>query len=181
MIIRPVVPALAALLSFASACATAPPPPPQSSCASCAHGAHDGHPHHGGGGPGRMHAGMTPGAAPTMPAMAALPPTLADFRAVLHPLWHAEAGAQRVANTCEQAATLGQRADAVFAAPVPEAARGDEVGWRDAASALQRSTAALPTLCGAAARPGVADGLANVHTAFHGLLDRVGVRMPPGR
>lgn len=177
MIFRPAMPVLAALLSLLSACATAPSPTPQSVCAGCAHHAHDGPPCQGCGGHGPMHSGM----APTMPATTALPPTLAEFRAVLHPLWHAEAGAQRVANTCAQAATLGQRADAVAAAPVPEAARGDEAGWREAASALQRSTAALPMLCAADARPGVADALAGVHAAFHGLLDRVGVHMPPGR
>lgn len=124
---------------------------------------------------------MASGEAPATPATAVLAPTLSEFRAVLRPLWHAAPGPQRDTDTCAQGATLRQRADAVVAAPVPEAARGDEGGWRGGASALQRSSTALAAMCEATPRQGVADQLAAVHTAFHALLDRVGVHAPPGR
>jgi len=128
-----------------------------------------------------MHGAMAAGEASSMPVMAALPTELAQFRAVLHPVWHAELGPQRDADSCAQGATFRQRADAVAAAPVPEAAHGDEAGWRGATGALQRSSAALAAACEAAPRQGVADQLTAVHTSFHALLGRVGVHAPPGR
>lgn len=107
-----------------------------------------------------------------------IPPTMSPqmvaFHDVMRPLWHSEPGAARDGRTCEQAATLRARAGAVAEAPVPEAARAREQGWRTTAAQLVATSDALVAACGATPRGNVGDALAAVHTAFHGLIDHMG-------
>jgi hypothetical protein len=103
-----------------------------------------------------------------------LPPTLTAFHDVLRPLWHSDAGAERDARSCAQAATLRARAQAVIDGPVPESAQSQQQGWATAAAQLAATSDALVTACGATPRGNVAGGLEAVHTAFHGLMDRLG-------
>ncbi len=165
-----------ALASCASTATVATPTP----CASCGQHAHGGEAclhcpgamdGHGGAMNGGEHGEM----------IASLPPSLAAFREVIRPVWHAEPGAARDANACAQSATLRQRADAVVAEPVPEAARADAPGWQAATGALQQSSVALVTACEATPRVGVTERLTALHTAFHALMERVGMLGPPSR
>ncbi|MFO0647910.1 MAG: hypothetical protein U0326_16850 [Polyangiales bacterium] len=165
-----------ALASCASTATVAAPPP----CAACGQHAHGGEacPHCQGamGGHGAMHGGDH---GDMMRMMASLPPSIAAFHEVIRPVWHAEPGAARDANACAQSATLRQRADAIVAAPAPEAARADAPGWQAATSTLQQSSVALVTACEATPRAEVTERLTSLHTAFHALMERVGMHGPP--
>ena len=103
-----------------------------------------------------------------------LPAAVTAYHDVLAPLWHSDAGAARDTRTCEQAATLGERAAAVQAMPVPERAQSQEAAWRSAVTQLVGTTSALGTACGATPRGDIAAALGAVHTAFHGLLEPLG-------
>lgn len=116
------------------------------------------HPENSGGGHGHRHHD--------------LPAPVTAYHDILAPLWHSDAGAARDARTCEQAATLGERASAVQAMPVPE--RAQEAAWRSAATQLATTTSALGAACGATPRGDIAAALGAVHTAFHGLLEPLG-------
>lgn len=165
------------LASCASTATVATPTP----CAACGQHAHGGEacPHcqgamggHGGAMHGGEHGEM-------MGMMASLPPSVAAFHEVIRPVWHAEPGAARDANACAQSTTLRLRADAVVAEPVPEAARADAPGWQAATGALQQSSVALVAACEATPRVGVTERLTALHTAFHALMERVGMHGPP--
>lgn len=103
-----------------------------------------------------------------------LPAPVTAYHDVLAPLWHSDAGAARDTRTCEQAATLGERATAVHAMPVPERAQAQEAAWRSAVTQLVTTTTALGAACGATPRGDIAAALGAVHTAFHGLLEPLG-------
>lgn len=100
-----------------------------------------------------------------------LSPTMTAFHDVLRPLWHSDAGADRDRRTCEQSATLVERADAISAAPVPESAQANAGRWPTAAAQLMATTRALATACAATPPANVASNLEAVHTAFHGLME----------
>jgi hypothetical protein len=116
------------------------------------------HPENSGGGHGHRHHDF--------------PAPVTAYHDVLAPLWHSDPGAARDARTCEQAVTLGERASAVQAMPVPE--RAQEAAWRSAVTQIVTTTTALGAACGATPRGDIAAALGAVHTAFHSLLEPLG-------
>jgi hypothetical protein len=94
---------------------------------------------------------------------------VADFHAVLAPVWHSDKGAERNAKMCDQAATLKTRAVAVEAAPAPEGAGAD--AYKANAKALTESVDALIAACAADGRPDIEAKLSAVHDAFHKVAE----------
>jgi len=90
---------------------------------------------------------------PSVPAKDAV----ANFHELLAPLWHAEEGPQRVADTCNAVPEMQTRAQAVADA------------HQDQASAtLVRTVTELGAECGGS-RAAFPDKLAAVHEAFHAV------------
>lgn len=124
------------------------------------HGEHHGErgEHHGEHGEGGEH-GHAPG-------------PVSDFHAVLSPLWHAERGAARTDGACAAVADFRAKAQAIQSGAVPEPARADEAGYRQAAAGLVAAVDALGTACGEAGRASFDARFEAVHVAFHGVAER---------
>lgn len=103
------------------------------------------------------------------------PPAVDAFHAVLAPLWHAEPGPARVADTCQGVGELESKAQAIQTAPMPESLTADqEPAWREAGQTLLTSIDALETACNADGRPDFDASFIAAHDAFHGLVDLLG-------
>jgi hypothetical protein len=101
--------------------------------------------------------------------VAAMPPELQKFHAVLAPRWHAEPGPERIADTCGAIGELRAGADAVVAAPAP--AGRDAAAWTAGGKQLAEAVAALDATCQAHDAAGFEPAFAQVHERFHGLLE----------
>jgi hypothetical protein len=101
--------------------------------------------------------------------MAAMPPELQKFHAVLAPRWHAQHGPERTADTCGAIAELRAGADAIVAAPAP--AGRDAAAWSAGGKQLAEAVAGLDTTCQAHDAAGFEPAFARVHERFHGLLE----------
>lgn len=99
--------------------------------------------------------------------VAAMPPELQKFHAVLAPRWHAEHGPERIADTCGAIGELRAGADAVVAAP----AGRDAAAWSAGGKQLAEAVAALDATCQAHDAAGFEPAFAQVHEQFHGLLE----------
>ena len=97
---------------------------------------------------------------------------VSDFHAVLSPLWHAQPGATRTDQTCAAVADFRTKAQAIQTGPVPEGARADEAGYRQAAAGLVTAVEALGTACAERNRPSFDARFQALHTAFHGVAER---------
>jgi hypothetical protein len=96
-----------------------------------------------------------------------------NFHDVLSPLWHADAGEKRVADTCAASADLAGKAAAIEAEPVPAAANGQDDAWKTKAAALTAATKELETMC-AGDRAGFDAAFTKVHDGFHALIEVAG-------
>lgn len=96
-----------------------------------------------------------------------------NFHDVLSPLWHAEAGEKRVADTCTASADLAGKAAAIEAEPVPAAANGQDDAWKTKAAALTASVKELETVC-AGDRATFDAAFTKVHDSFHALIEVAG-------
>jgi hypothetical protein len=105
-----------------------------------------------------------------------LPSSVRAFHELLSPLWHADPGDKRTQDTCSAMEDLRQRAADIVVAETPPAATGDEAAYRDAASALVHAVVELGEACAADGRPAFADRFAEVHTAFHVVMEKASPR-----
>ncbi len=94
---------------------------------------------------------------------------LVDFHDVMSPLWHAEAGETRTADTCGAANDLLTGAKAIATAPTPDEAVDDEA-WQASAEALLSTTEALRIVCEDGDASTFDTAFAALHTAFHTLV-----------
>jgi hypothetical protein len=101
--------------------------------------------------------------------MAAMPPELQKFHAVLAPRWHARRGPERITDTCGAIAEFRADADAVAAAPAP--AGRDAAAWSAGGKQLAEAVAGLDAACQAHDAAGFEPAFAQVHERFHGLLE----------
>jgi hypothetical protein len=101
--------------------------------------------------------------------MAAMPPELQKFHAVLAPRWHAKHGPERTADTCGAIAEFRAGADAIAAAPAP--AGRDADAWSAGGKQLAEAVAALDATCKAHDAAGFEPAFVHVHDRFHGLLE----------
>ena len=92
---------------------------------------------------------------------------VSDFHALIGPFWHADRGAARTDGTCGAIADFRTKAAAIETGAVPEAARANEAGYRQAATSLKAAVEALATACGQANRPTFEARFQAVHEAFH--------------
>lgn len=95
-----------------------------------------------------------------------LTPEMHAFHDQLAPLWHAEPGPQRQADTCDSIPTLEQGVASIAAAPVP--AGVDGATWTGAVGALDTSLDELQTSCAGAEFDAT---FSTVHDRFHALMD----------
>lgn len=119
-----------------------------------------------GGNPGKGQMGEAAGAPDEM---AAMPPELQRFHAVLAPRWHAKHGPERIADTCGAIGELRAGADAIVAAPAPAGREG--AAWAVGGKQLAEAVAALDATCQAHDATGFEPAFAQVHERFHGLLE----------
>ncbi|HEX3757608.1 MAG TPA: hypothetical protein VHW23_02840 [Kofleriaceae bacterium] len=101
--------------------------------------------------------------------MAAMPPELQKFHAVLGPRWHARQGPERMADACGAIAEFHTSADAVAAAPAPTGR--DAAAWAAGGKQLTEAVAALDAACTAHDAAGFEPAFTQVHERFHGLLE----------
>ena len=101
--------------------------------------------------------------------IAAMPPELQKFHAVLAPRWHAQRGPERTADTCGAIAEFRAEAEALVAAPAP--AGRDAAAWSAGGKQLAEAVAALDATCQARDAAGFEPAFAQVHDRFHGLLE----------
>lgn len=101
--------------------------------------------------------------------MAAMPPELHKFHAVLAPRWHAKHGPARIADTCGAIGEFRADADAIAAVPAP--AGRDAAAWSAGGKQLAEAVAALDATCQAHDTAGFEPAFARVHERFHGLLE----------
>ncbi|MCA9686934.1 MAG: hypothetical protein KC457_32510 [Myxococcales bacterium] len=115
----------------------------------------DGEPHHG----GEDHEHDFPGGVKT-------------FHDLLSPLWHAEPGDERTANTCNAVADMLTKAQAVAAEAAPEAASSED-DWKARGGELVTAVQGLQAAC-EGDRAGFDGAFEGVHDAFHALIEVIG-------
>jgi hypothetical protein len=95
------------------------------------------------------------------------------FHDVLRPRWHADAGPQRVTDTCAAIPQFKAEADAIAQATPPREAHADT--WTTATRALVAAVDELATACAGGDSAGFEDAFRKVHDAFHALMAAAGV------
>lgn len=100
---------------------------------------------------------------------AAMPPAVAGFHDVLAPRWHAEHGAQRIADTCAAIPQLKTGAAAIAASTAPAGASAE--AWADGAKQLAAAVDALAAPCDAKDAAAFEPAFAAVHQRFHHVLE----------
>lgn len=104
------------------------------------------------------------------------PAAVDHFHSTMQPLWHAEAGEARTADTCAATAELIERAEAIVAAEAPPKA-SDVDAWKTSAEGLVSAARALDETC--TNDPGSFDAsFKGLHDAFHQLVAQVGHEDP---
>lgn len=96
-----------------------------------------------------------------------------SYHAVLSPLWHADAGEKRTADTCAAAGDLVAKAGAIETEPVPAPAAGKEDAWKTNAAALTAATKELQGVC-EGDRATFDATFGKLHDAFHALIEVAG-------
>jgi hypothetical protein len=102
---------------------------------------------------------------------AKLTPELHTFHETLAPRWHAEAGEQRMKDTCGALADFQAQAASVKAAPAKEGV--DPAAWTEASTALEASVTGLAGACGGADVAAFDQAFHAVHEAFHRAMELV--------
>jgi hypothetical protein len=102
---------------------------------------------------------------------AKLTPELDAFHSTLAPRWHADAGEQRMQDTCGAIADFQAQAAAVKAAPAKEGA--DPAAWTDAGTALEASVTGLAGACTGTDVAAFDQAFHAVHEAFHHAMELV--------
>jgi hypothetical protein len=103
-----------------------------------------------------------------------MPPEMTRFHDVLRPLWHAEQGAQRMADTCTAVPQLQAEADAIAKVTPPIPANADT--WTNGTRALVDAVADVAASCTANDSAGFEAALTRVHDAFHALMMAAGMK-----
>ena len=101
------------------------------------------------------------------------PPTVTAFHDTMAPLWHAEAGDARKADTCAALPDMQAKAAAIGQAEVPEKAAAQSEAWTTASTELGTKLDALATSCDGPTEAFDA-AFHDVHEAFHALVALVG-------
>jgi hypothetical protein len=97
-------------------------------------------------------------------------PELQKFREVFAPLWHAEKGAKRTADTCHAVPDIAAAADAIGKATPPPSAMADT--WTEGTRALVAAVAKLADACNAKNDPAQFEtAFSGVHDAIHHLME----------
>jgi hypothetical protein len=97
-----------------------------------------------------------------------LSPEVNAFHEVLRPLWHAEKGDKRKADTCAAVPQLTSSADAIAKSVPPETANADR--WTGATKALVAAVPELDTACKSGDMGKFETAFSNLHDAFHALM-----------
>jgi hypothetical protein len=124
--------------------------------------------------PGAPHAGHEGGAM----EHEGMPPEMTKFHDILRPLWHAEKGPKRMADTCAAIAELRSTADAVAKATPPTQANADT--WTTGTRALVAAVTDLEAVCKANESAKFEAAFGKVHDAFHALMTAAGMKHEPG-
>ncbi|MEZ4401150.1 MAG: hypothetical protein R3B06_14085 [Kofleriaceae bacterium] len=112
-----------------------------------------------------MHAdgdGMMKEGHPTMP------PAVNAFHDNLAPLWHAEAGPQRVTDACGKSGEMDQQLEEVEGAGAPEGV--DAAAWTDKVTGLRTAWAAFSDDCVSTEGANFDATFGAAHDAFHALI-----------
>ena len=105
---------------------------------------------------------------PDMEREAGMPAEVAKFHDLIKPLWHADLGDKRTADTCAALPAIQAQADAVAKAPAPPAA--DATKWAAATKELVDAAAAMKDPCDKKDTAAFEPAFKRVHEGFHGLL-----------
>jgi hypothetical protein len=104
------------------------------------------------------------------------PPAMDAFHGVMAPLWHADQGDQRLADTCAKTADFHGAVQGVYDAGAPEGV--DASTWDTAFADLAESVNGLEITCND--NPGelepFQDAFKGVHDAFHALMAAMGMK-----
>ena len=104
-----------------------------------------------------------------------LPPAMTAFHDIMAPLWHANEGEQRVADTCAKLQDMADGVEAISDEGAPESTPHEGV-WRDAVSDLSSQVEALQDACEAGPSLEEFQGqFTGVHDAFHAVMAAMGV------
>ncbi len=95
-----------------------------------------------------------------------LSPEMKTFHDVLAPLWHADKGAKRSADTCAAVPQLKTNADGIATATPPVSTNADT--WTTGTRALVAAIGELETAC--KGKADIEAPFAKVHDAFHNLM-----------
>jgi hypothetical protein len=97
-----------------------------------------------------------------------LSPEMKAFHDLLAPLWHADKGPKRLADTCAAVPQLKTSADAVAKATPPIPTNADT--WTTGTRALVAAVGELETACKGKNEAATEAAFAKVHDTFHGLM-----------
>jgi hypothetical protein len=97
-----------------------------------------------------------------------LPPDVNAFHELLRPLWHAEMGDKRRADTCAAAPQMTSNADAIGKSVPPQTANADR--WTAATKGLVEAVPALDAACKSGDAAKFETAFSGVHDAFHALM-----------
>lgn len=101
------------------------------------------------------------------------PASVTTFHDTMAPLWHAEAGDARKADTCAALEDMKTKAAAIGEGEVPEKAADQAEAWSSASTELGTKLDALAATCDASTEEFDA-AFHDVHEAFHTLVALVG-------
>lgn len=96
------------------------------------------------------------------------------YHDLMSPLWHAEAGGERIGSVCNEVATLQVHARAIAEEPPPAGSQGEVSSWSAAGAELAAKTDALASACNEQGRANVEAAFTAVHEAFHAVMRTVG-------
>jgi hypothetical protein len=100
-------------------------------------------------------------------------PELKKFHDVLAPLWHAEKGAKRTADTCAAVAEFQTDAGAIGKTTPPPSTNADT--WTAGTRALVAAVGKLADACKANDAAKFEIAFSEVHEAFHSLMGMAGM------
>jgi len=105
-------------------------------------------------------------------------PELKKFHDAFAPLWHAEKGAKRTADTCAAVPEFKTAADGIATATPPATTNADT--WTTATRALVAAVTKLGEACKANDAAKFESAFTAVHEAFHSLMSQAGMHKPGG-
>ncbi len=100
-----------------------------------------------------------------------LTPEMTSFHDVLAPLWHADAGPDREANTCNASSGMLNAGAKIQDAPTPEGVA--QADWEANVQVLMLSIVDLQDTCSGTGKDGMTfdQAFGAVHDGFHGLME----------